>query len=203
MKMTIPRKSLIVLAIILSGLSATASIAQTSEQSMNPIVVVETTKGVFEIELFPEDAPKTVKNFIELTRRGYYDSVLVHRVAKGFIIQAADPTGTGAGGTSIYGKTFEDELNPATPSYQRGYVRGTVAMANSGPNTNTSQFFIMLRDNALPHNYTIFGRVIKGMDVVDTIASVDIDPVFTPTDGRPKEDIYMTRVYVKSPSNQQ
>ncbi|NOY06657.1 MAG: peptidylprolyl isomerase [Chlorobi bacterium] len=169
---------------------------------MNPIVVVETSKGVFEIELFPEDAPKTVKNFIELTKRGYYDSVLVHRVAKGFIIQAGDPTGTGAGGTSIYGKTFEDELNPDTPSYQRGYVRGTVAMANSGPNTNTSQFFIMLRDNALPHNYTIFGRVIAGMDVIDAIASVEIEPVFAPTDGRPKEDIYMTRVYLKSSSNQ-
>jgi len=202
MKPTIPRKNLIALALAACGLYVSASFAQTSENSMNPIVVVETSKGVLEIELFPKDAPKTVKNFIELTKRGYYDSVLVHRVAKGFIIQTGDPTGTGAGGTSIYGKTFEDELDPETPSYQRGYVRGTVAMANSGPNTNTSQFFIMLRDNALPHNYTIFGRVVSGMDVVDTIAAVDIDPVFAPTDGRPKENVYLTRVYLKSSSKQ-
>jgi cyclophilin family peptidyl-prolyl cis-trans isomerase len=102
--------------------------------------------------------------------RGYYNNLTFHRVEPGFVIQGGDPNGDGTGGTSIYGPTFEDELNPNTPSYQEGYKEGVVAMANRGPNTNGSQFFIMLADNTtLPHSYTIFGKVATGMDVVKKI----------------------------------
>ena len=114
------------------------------------------------------------------------------------MIQGGDSTGTGAGGKSIYGSTFEDELNPNTLSYKEGYVRGVVAMANRGPNTNTSQFFIMLRDiPQMPKNYTIFGHVLKGMDVVDSIAAAEIIPQMGLTDGKPKVDIVMKKVTVQ------
>ena len=120
-----------------------------------------------------------------------------HRVSKGFVIQGGDPSGNGTGGKSIYGKDFEDELNPSTPSYQAGYVKGTLAMANRGPNTNTSQFFIMLRDiPGMPKNYTIFGKVVKGLDVVDSIGAVDIVPQMGPNDGKPKVDVVMKKVVV-------
>jgi cyclophilin family peptidyl-prolyl cis-trans isomerase len=159
---------------------------------------IETTKGKIELDLFESDAPKTVANFIGLAEKGYYNGVIFHRISKGFVIQAGDPTGTGSGGSSIYGKEFEDELDPSTPSYQEGYVRGTVAMANRGPNTNTSQFFIVLRDaRGLPKNYTIFGKVSKGMDVVDSIAAVDIVPGMGPTDGKPRTDIAMKSVVIE------
>lgn len=158
---------------------------------------IETSKGTIELELFQSDAPKTVANFTGLAEQGYYNGLIFHRVAKGFVIQGGDPTGTGSGGKSIYGKEFEDELNPATESYQQGYVRGTVAMANRGPNTNTSQFFIMLSSVAgMPKNYTIFGRVVKGLDVVDSIGAVDIVPQMGPRDGKPKVDVVMKKVTV-------
>ena len=161
-------------------------------------ISIETTKGNIELELFESDAPKTVANFAGLAEQGYFNGVIFHRISKGFVIQGGDSTGTGRGGKSIYGKEFDDELNPATQSYKDGYKRGTVAMANRGPNTNTSQFFIILNDAAwLPKNYTIFGKVIKGLDVVDSIAAVDIIPQMGPTDGRPKVDIVMTKVTVK------
>lgn len=159
---------------------------------------LETTKGTIVIELYPSDAPKTVANFIGLAEQGYYNGVLIHRVSKGFVIQTGDSTGTGRGGRSIYGKEFEDELNPSTPSYQEGYKRGTVAMANRGPNTNTSQFFIMLNDvPTMPKNYTIFGKVVRGMDVVDAIAAVEIVPQMGPMDGRPVEDIVIRKVTIQ------
>ncbi len=128
-----------------------------------------TTKGTIVIQLYPQDAPKTVTNFATLATYHYYDGLTFHRVVPGFVIQGGDPTGTGAGGVSIYGPTFDDELNASTSSYQAGYVQGVVAMANRGPNTNGSQFFIMLADNPLPHQYTIFGKVTSGMDVVQQI----------------------------------
>ena len=155
---------------------------------------IETSKGTIEVELYESDAPKTVANFVGLAEKGLYDGLIFHRVAKGFVIQGGDPSGNGTGGKSIYGKDFEDELNPSTPSYQGGYVKGSVAMANRGPNTNTSQFFIMLRDvPSMPKNYTIFGRVVKGLDVVDSIGDVDIAP---PGDGKPKVDVVMKKVTV-------
>lgn len=134
---------------------------------------ITTAKGIIEIELYPSDAPKTVANFATLSKRGYYNNLTFHRVEPGFVIQGGDPNGNGTGGTSIYGAKFEDELNPNTPSYKAGYKEGVVAMANAGPNTNGSQFFIMLADNPLPNAYTIFGKVTKGMEVVKKITPGD------------------------------
>jgi peptidyl-prolyl cis-trans isomerase-like 1 len=159
--------------------------------------MIETSKGTIEVELFESDAPKTVANFVGLAEKGYFDGLIFHRVSKGFVIQGGDPNGNGTGGKSIYGNTFEDELNPSTASYQAGYVKGTLAMANRGPNTNTSQFFIMLRDvPSMPKNYTIFGKVVKGLDVVDSIGAVDIVPQMGPNDGKPKVDVVMKKVTV-------
>ena len=155
-----------------------ASSASTNSQSVKNFmhtVTIKTTKGTIVFETYDADAPNTVKNFITLTDKGFYNGTIFHRVIPGFMIQGGDPTGTGTGGP---GYQFADELNASTPSYQAGYVRGTVAMANSGPNTNGSQFFIMQADNPLPHSYTIFGKVISGMDVVDAIAN-------SPTNGNP------------------
>lgn len=136
--------------------------------------VIKTEKGDIEIEFYPTDAPRTVINFATLAKYGYYNGLTFHRVEPGFVIQGGDPNGNGSGGYSIYGPTFEDELNPDAASYQTGYLEGVVAMANRGPNTNGSQFFIMLADNlSLPKNYTIFGKVTKGMEVVKKIAKGD------------------------------
>ncbi|MDE2025718.1 MAG: peptidylprolyl isomerase [Patescibacteria group bacterium] len=135
---------------------------------------IVTSRGEIDIELYPADAPKTVTNFATLAKLGFYNGLTFHRVVPGFVIQGGDPNGNGTGGTSIYGSTFEDELNPNTPSYKAGYLEGVVAMANRGPNTNSSQFFIMLADNTqLPHNYTIFGKVTTGIDVVKQIQQGD------------------------------
>lgn len=141
--------------------------------TQNPIVIIETAKGDITLELYQSDAPKTVKNFVEHAKSGYYNGLTFHRVVPGFVIQGGDPNGNGTGGTSIYGGTFEDELNPDTESYKRGYKKGVLAMANRGPDTNGSQFFIMLEDNDLPKQYTIFGRVLSGQEVVDRIAVGD------------------------------
>lgn len=152
--------------------------------------------GQIQAQLYDQDAPKTVENFLRLVNAGYYDCLTFHRVAKGFVIQGGDPTGTGSGGDSAFGGKFQDELNPDTPSYQAGYVKGVLAMANSGPNTNTSQFFIMLADVPLPHGYTIFGKVISGQDVVDKIGQVEITPGIGPTDGAPKTPVVMSSVKI-------
>lgn len=136
--------------------------------------VIKTDKGDITLELYPNDAPKTVMNFATLAKNGYYNNLTFHRVEPGFVIQGGDPNGNGTGGVSIYGAKFEDELNAGTASYKNGYKEGVLAMANSGPNTNGSQFFIMLKDNeTLPKNYTIFGRVTSGDDVVKKIAVGD------------------------------
>jgi len=162
------------------------------------IAVIETSMGTIEAELYREDAPKTVDNFVRLAEKKYFNGVIFHRVSKGFVIQGGDPTGTGTGGKSIYGKEFEDELNSGTPSFKAGYLHGVLAMANRGPNTNTSQFFIMLRDvPRMPKNYTIFGKVIKGLDVVDKIGDVDITPQMGPNDGKPKVDVKMKSVIIR------
>ena len=153
-------------------------------------VTIQTTKGPIVIETYDADAPKTTENFISLINKGFYNGLIFHRVIKGFMIQGGDPTGTGSGGP---GYKFADELNPNTVSYKTGYVRGTVAMANSGPNTNGSQFFIMHEDNALQHNYTIFGKVISGMDAVDAIANT---PVNHDQGDRPLTNMVMTSVTV-------
>ena len=141
----------------------------------NRTATVQTNKGTIRFELLESDAPKTTENFITLAERGYYDGVIFHRVIKGFMIQGGDPTGTGRGGESAWGGRFNDEIDSSSALYQRGYKKGTVAMANAGPNTNGSQFFIMHADYPLPPSYTIFGRVTEGLDVVDTIAQSETD----------------------------
>lgn len=135
------------------------------------LVTIKTAVGDIAFETFDADAPKTVENFIALADKGFYNGVIFHRVIKGFMIQGGDPTGTGTGGP---GYAFADELNPNTLSYKNGYKRGVVAMANAGPNTNGSQFFIMHADTPLPNNYTIFGQVVRGLDVVDKIATAPV-----------------------------
>ena len=133
---------------------------------------LHTSEGPIEVELYPEDAPKTVENFVKLAGDGFYEGVIFHRVIPDFMIQGGDPTGTGTGGP---GYQFEDEFN------QHKVIRGALAMANAGPNTNGSQFFIVTTGAApwLDGKHTVFGEVIDGMDVVDAIES-------TPTDGSDK-----------------
>lgn len=126
--------------------------------------VIETTLGTIEFELLDDDAPKTAENFVTLANKGFYTGVIFHRVVPGFVIQGGDPVGNGTGGP---GYKFEDE------TVTRDYEAGIVAMANSGPNTNGSQFFIMLEENPLPKQYTIFGKVTQGLDVVRKIAIGD------------------------------
>ncbi|MFA6130908.1 MAG: peptidylprolyl isomerase [Patescibacteria group bacterium] len=137
-----------------------------SNQLMDKQVRIATAKGDIVIQLFPDTAPKAVSNFISLTQNGFYNNLTFHRREEGFVIQGGDPNGNGTGGP---GYTFEDEL-----SDNHTYTRGIVAMANRGPNTNGSQFFIMLDDVELPKLYTIFGEVVEGMDVVDAIAVGDV-----------------------------
>jgi len=143
---------------------------------------MQTNHGTIELELFDEDAPKTVQNFTKLARDGFYDGVIFHRVIEDFMIQGGDPTGTGSGGP---GYQFEDESN------QHAVARGALAMANAGPNTNGSQFFIVTADACpwLDGKHTVFGRVVSGMDVVDAISTVE-------TDGsdRPREAVTIQRV---------
>ena len=152
--------------------------------------------GNITVELYDKDAPLAAQNFLRLTDSGYYDCLTFHRVAAGFVIQGGDPNGNGSGGQSAFGKPFADELNPSAPSYKAGYLKGVLAMANSGPNTNGSQFFIMLADNNLPHSYTIFGKVVSGQDVVDKIGQVAITPVMGATDGSPKTPVVMESVKI-------
>jgi cyclophilin family peptidyl-prolyl cis-trans isomerase len=132
--------------------------------------VIETDQGAIEIEFFEGDAPKAVENFRLLAEHGYYDGLTFHRVVRGFMIQGGDPAGDGTGGQSAWGAPFADNINPQLPLYRGGYRRGLVAMANRGPNTNGSQFFILHHDYPLPPQYVIFARVTQGIEVVDAIA---------------------------------
>lgn len=133
---------------------------------------IETDKGPIELEFLPDAAPKAVENFRLLAEHGYYDGLTFHRLVKGFMIQGGDPRGNGSGGESAWGGEFADEINPDSAVYRAGYQRGIVAMANSGPNTNGSQFFIMLADYPLPPAYVIFARVTAGMSAVDAIVKL-------------------------------
>ncbi len=144
---------------------------------------LHTNHGDVEIQFDAERSPQTVNNFVFLAKDGFYDGVLFHRVISGFMVQGGDPTGTGSGGP---GYRFRDEIEGAG-----SYSRGTVAMANAGPNTNGSQFFIMHQDSGLPHSYTIFGKVSDGMDVVDAIAATPVD-----RSDRPKSDCTINRVTI-------
>lgn len=158
----------------------------------NNTAVIETNKGKIRFELLEEAAPKTTENFRLLAERGYYDGVIFHRVIENFMIQGGDPLGEGYGGESAWGEKFDDEIDSSSELYQGAYQSGTVAMANSGPNTNGSQFFIMHVDYPLPPNYTKFGQVIEGQDVVDEIASVE-----TNERDKPLEPVVMEKVYIE------
>lgn len=146
-----------------------------------------TNKGTMEIELFAKEVPITVNNFVFLSREGYYNSVVFHRIIKGFMIQGGDPIGTGTGGP---GYSFKDE--PVT----RKYVRGTLAMANAGPNTNGSQFFIVHQDYPLPPNYTIFGVITKGLDVLDALASTPVVASSSGEQSKPIQAPYIERIEI-------
>ena len=144
---------------------------------------IRTTKGDITVELFAGEAPMTVNNFVFLANEGFYDGVIFHRVISGFMIQGGDPTGTGTGGP---GYRFRDELEAASA---HGYDRGTLAMANAGPNTNGSQFFVTHVDAPLPPAYAVFGRTTEGLEVVDAIADTA-----TNAQDRPLEDIVITTI---------
>lgn len=159
--------------------------------------VIEFDKGTVEIELLANDAPKACENFRLLAEHGYYDGLTIHRIVKGFMLQGGDPLGDGRGGQSAWGGTFADEINPDSPLYKGGYKRGLIAMANRGPDTNTSQFFIMHQDYRLPPAYVIFGRVTRGMEVIDALAN---EPTTLGTDGslsKPATPIVMRKVSIK------
>jgi cyclophilin family peptidyl-prolyl cis-trans isomerase len=158
----------------------------------NRTATIQTNRGTIRIELLEQDAPKTTENFRLLAEKGYYDGVIFHRVIKGFMIQGGDPTGTGRGGESAWGGRFADEINTSSEVYRSGYKAGTVAMANAGPNTNGSQFFIMHVDYPLPPSYAIFGRVIEGQDIVNAIATTDTD-----RNDRPLSEVKMEKVSVE------
>ncbi|GEM_PF-1351943 len=149
-----------------------ASDYQTKKPEANdPVIVLETTMGVIKFKLFPKEAPKASENFWKLSEKGYYNGLIFHRVIKDFMIQGGDPKGDGTGGESFWGGTFADEFSDKLQN-----IRGAVAMANSGPDTNGSQFFICQKDSPHLNNvHTVFGQVYEGMDVVDKIANVKTD----------------------------
>ena len=166
-----------------------ASAQSYGEVKKSHMITIETNYGSIIFETYDNDAPNTVKNFVTLAEKGFYNGLTFHRVIKGFMIQGGDPKGDGTGGPSYQ---FADELNPEATSYQVGYKKGVVAMANAGPNTNGSQFFIMTEDYPLPNLYTIFGHVISGQDVVDKIANVK-----TGANDKPTSSVIMKKVTVK------
>jgi cyclophilin family peptidyl-prolyl cis-trans isomerase len=163
----------------------------TIDQNKQYTASIKTNYGDIEVQLFPKDAPVTVNNFVFLARQGFYNGVKFHRVVKGFVIQGGDPTGTGAGGP---GYKFADE------KVTKNYVAGILAMANAGSNTNGSQFFITLSDlsGRLPKNYTIFGQVTSGLDVVQKIGDI---PVKSKTTGgevsSPTVDVHIDSITIE------
>ncbi len=155
----------------------------------NSIVVLETNQGSIEIKLMPEVAPKACENFTQLVEKGYYNGLIFHRVIKGFMVQGGDPAGTGAGGNSIWGKPFEDEVSSSVKFDKSGIL----AMANAGPNTNGSQFFITTAATPwLNMRHTIFGEVISGYDVVQKIENAE-----TSSSDRPVSEQKIIKAYLK------
>lgn len=150
---------------------------------------INTTSGLMTVELFTDIAPNTVNNFVALSEDGYYNNIIFHRVIKDFMIQGGDPSGTGHGEMGKYpGYEFRDELDNPMP-----YEKGILAMANRGPNTNGSQFFIMHTDYPLPYQYTIFGKVTEGLDVIDQIAMVETD-----SSDKPLSDVIINSITIKN-----
>ncbi len=172
--------------------SAASPGAATPKPPADLRAVIETDKGEIEIAFYTEESPQAVENFRLLAERGYYNGLTFHRIVKGFMLQGGDPKGDGTGGESAWGGKFEDNIVRESPLYRRNYMRGVVAMANSGPNTNTSQFFIMHKDYPLPPAYVIFGHVVRGLEVVDALAE-------TPTKAGPmgEKSVPVTPVVMK------
>ena len=162
----------------------------------NPTAVIETDAGTIKFELLENEAPKTAENFRALAERGFYNGTIFHRVISGFMIQGGDPNGDGTGGQTATGQPLPNEINRSSPLYQGGYRRGLVAMANKGiPETGSSQFFIMHQTYPLPPNYTVFGRVTEGMDVVDKIAAAP--NTGSSNQNRPVTPVKMNKVSVQ------
>jgi peptidylprolyl isomerase len=161
-----------------------------AKMTNNPVVVMETNQGTIEIQLYPDVAPKACENFIKLAQKGYYNGIIFHRVIKRFMIQGGDPTGTGRGGESIWGKPFEDEFTEKLTFNKPGIL----AMANAGPNTNGSQFFITTAETQwLNMHHTIFGEVVKGYEVVQKIENTKTGP-----GDKPLEDQKIIKITIKN-----
>lgn len=185
----------IMLVLVIAGLcslmvfSARTAHADEPAGNLSPTVVFETTQGTIEMELFPSVAPKTTENMIGLVKKGYYDGTVFHRIIKDFMIQGGDPTGTGRGGESLWGGKFKDEFS----SNVQFDKPGILAMANAGPNTNGSQFFITTVPTPwLNGRHTIFGKVISGYDVVQKLENVK-----TSAGDKPVEEQKIIRAYIK------
>ena len=160
-----------------------------SNANASTIVVLETTQGTIELQLYPDNAPKTCENFIGLVEKGYYDGIIFHRIIKNFMIQGGDPTGTGRGGESLWGGKFEDEVTPDL-KFDR---KGLLAMANAGPGTNGSQFFITTKQTPwLNMKHTIFGEVISDYSVIEALNNIQ-----TATGDRPVEQQEIIKAYIK------
>ena len=168
-----------------------------AKSSRGAHAVIETDKGPIEIEFLEHDAPNAVENFRLLAEHGYYDGLTFHRIVKGFMVQGGDPKGDGTGGLSAWGKPFIDEIDRDSPLYRGGYKRGLVAMANSGPNTNGSQFFIMHQDYKLGPSYVIFGKVTNGLDIVDALANVETVPDGSPEQSKPVKPPVIKKITIK------
>lgn len=167
----------------------TKSIEETHMPESMTVAVINTNMGTIEIELFADKTPKTVENFVGLANKGFYDGIIFHRVIADFMLQGGDPTGTGRGGSSLWGGKFEDEF----VSELRHDTPGILSMANAGPNTNGSQFFITLVPTPwLDGKHTIFGKVINGMNVVEDIGKVKTGP-----GDKPVEDVIMINVKIE------
>jgi len=203
------RAGLCLFVLLFSGVPSALHLGQSKQDSPSSrkttppkgsgnIARIETDGGVIEIELFPKDAPKAVKNFRFLAMGGHYNGLTFHRIIKGFMIQGGDPKGDGSGGESIWGGSFEDEIDPNSPLYQKGYHRGIVAMANAGPNTNGSQFFIMHQDYPLPPKYVIIGQVVQGIEVVDAIANVRTVMGSDGHSSKPASPVIMRKVSIQA-----
>ena len=158
------------------------------------VAVIETDLGTIKFELLEDDSPKTAENFRLLAERGFYDGLIFHRTINGFMIQGGDPNGNGTGGETATGAPLPNEIDANSELYKGGYQRGLVAVANKGtPETGSSQFFIMHQQRPLPPTYTIFGRVIEGMEVVDKIATLPT----TPQNNRPATPVAMKKVSIQ------
>src|SRR5688500_7222994 len=168
MNAVLQRSLVVILAAVCLGACSSSSggreVPAGAKSAGGKQAVLETDKGNIELELLETAAPKAVENFRLLAEHGYYDGLTFHRIVKGFMIQGGDPSGDGTGGQSAWGGKFPDEIQRESELYRAGYRRGIVAMANAGPNTNSSQFFIMHQDYRLAPDYVIFAKVSRGLE---------------------------------------